>query len=118
MLTAIEHSPDALCSAQTGYHDDRFVIMPTALSFSCKGATMKAVAAALILAFASASAFAATCTATAQEKKLAGAAKTSFLKKCESDATATCEAASAEKKLAGAAKNSFMKKCAADAVGQ
>ena len=67
----------------------------------------------------SSSAFAAdaTCTAAAAEKKLAGAAKTSFLKKCETDATATCDTAAAEKKLAGAAKNSFTKKCVKDAVG-
>jgi hypothetical protein len=58
-----------------------------------------------------------TCQARAAEKKLAGAAKTSFLKKCEKDATATCEAAAADKKLAGAAKNSFTKKCVKDAVG-
>ena len=58
-----------------------------------------------------------TCNAGAAEKKLAGAAKTSFLKKCEKDATATCDAAAKEKKLAGAAKNSFSKKCVKDAVG-
>jgi psiF repeat len=58
-----------------------------------------------------------SCNAAAAEKKLAGAAKTSFLKKCEKDATATCELASKEKKLAGAAKNSFEKKCVKDAVG-
>jgi hypothetical protein len=58
-----------------------------------------------------------SCTANAAEKKLAGAAKTSFMKKCEKDATAACEAAAAEKKLAGAAKNSFTKKCVKDAVG-
>lgn len=58
-----------------------------------------------------------TCNAAAAEKKLAGAAKTSFLKKCEKDATATCEAASKEKKLHGAAKTSFEKKCVRDAVG-
>jgi len=39
------------------------------------------------------------------------------MKKCESDAAAKCDAAAAEKKLAGAAKNSFTKKCVADAVG-
>jgi hypothetical protein len=68
------------------------------------------------LAFADAS-----CDAKAAEKKLAGAAKSSFLKKCEADAaaaspqaTSSCEAKAAEKKLAGAAKNSFMKKCEAD----
>ena len=59
----------------------------------------------------------ATCQAAATEKKLAGAAKTSFLKKCEADATAKCEAAAAEKKLAGAAKTGFEKKCVKDAVG-
>ena len=51
------------------------------------------------------------------EKKLAGAAKTSFMKKCEKDATAACETQAGEKKLAGAAKTSFVKKCAKDAVG-
>ena len=58
-----------------------------------------------------------TCNAAAKEKKLAGAAKTSFLQKCEKDAKAACEAASKEKKLSGAAKNSFEKKCVKDAVG-
>jgi hypothetical protein len=60
----------------------------------------------------------ADCEAKATEKKLAGAAKTSFLKKCEKDAgPSACEAKAAEKKLAGAAKNSFVKKCTADAAG-
>jgi psiF repeat len=58
-----------------------------------------------------------SCNAAAAEKKLAGAAKTSFLKKCTKDAAATCDMASAEKKLAGAAKTSFTKKCNRDAVG-
>jgi hypothetical protein len=58
-----------------------------------------------------------TCAAKAAEKKLAGAAKTSFLTKCEKDARAVCDTAAAEKKLAGAAKNSFVKKCVGDAVG-
>jgi hypothetical protein len=53
----------------------------------------------------------------ASEKKLAGAALTSFSKKCENDARKACEADSKERKLAGAAKNSHMKKCVADAVG-
>ena len=60
---------------------------------------------------------AASCAAQATDKKLAGAAKTSFLTKCEKDATATCDIQAAEKKLAGAAKNSFTKKCVTDAVG-
>jgi len=70
------------------------------------------------LAFAG-SAFAqdATCMANATEKKLAGAAKNSFLKKCEKDAAASCEITSKEKKLAGAAKASFTKKCIKDTVG-
>jgi hypothetical protein len=58
-----------------------------------------------------------TCSASATEKKLAGAAKTSFLKKCEADAQAKCEASASEKKLAGAAKNSHVKKCVSEAVG-
>lgn len=73
------------------------------------------------LAFSTAS-FAQTpapsCNAVAQEKKLAGAAKTSFLKKCEREATEKCDAAAAERKLAGAAKNSNVKKCVKDAVGE
>lgn len=59
----------------------------------------------------------ASCHAAAAQKKLAGAAKTSFLTKCQKDATAACEAKAAEKKLAGAAKNSFTGKCVRDAVG-
>jgi hypothetical protein len=39
------------------------------------------------------------------------------MKKCEADAQAKCEAAAAEKKLAGAAKSSNIKKCVGDAVG-
>jgi hypothetical protein len=62
-----------------------------------------------------------SCDARAAEKKLAGAAKTSFLKKCEREAAAAsaaeaCTAKAAEKKLAGAAKNSFVKKCEKDAA--
>ncbi|MDO9434921.1 PsiF family protein [Hydrogenophaga sp.] len=58
-----------------------------------------------------------SCTAAATEKKLAGAAKNSFMKKCERDAAAVCTTNAADKKLAGAAKNSFTKKCTRDAVG-
>ena len=62
---------------------------------------------------------AATCEEQAAEKKLAGAAKNSFMKKCEKDsAGAACEAQAADKKLAGAAKNSFVKKCVKDAGGK
>ncbi len=59
----------------------------------------------------------ATCQSTAAEKKLSGAARTSFLKKCESDAQAKCDATAADRKLSGAAKTSFSKKCVTDAVG-
>jgi hypothetical protein len=59
------------------------------------------------------------CEAQATEKKLAGAAKTSFMKKCEKDASdaamKTCDTQAADKKLAGAAKTSFVKKCVKDA---
>ncbi|MGE0099554.1 MAG: PsiF family protein [Hydrogenophaga sp.] len=58
-----------------------------------------------------------SCNAAAAEKKLHGAAKTSFLKKCEKDAAATCDMAAAEKKIHGAAKTSFTRKCVKDAVG-
>ena len=61
--------------------------------------------------------FAKSCSDMSAEKKLAGAAKNSFLKKCEKDAKASCEADSDEKKLSGAARNSHMKKCVNDAVG-
>ena len=60
------------------------------------------------------------CEAQATERKLSGAAKSSFITKCQKDAaaaaTATCETQAAEKKLAGAAKNSFVKKCEKDAA--
>ena len=59
-----------------------------------------------------------SCNAQATEKKLAGAALASFMKKCETDAKGACTKSSAEKKLAGAAKTSFEKKCVEDAVGK
>lgn len=59
----------------------------------------------------------ATCKSDSADKKLAGAALTSHMKKCESDAKAKCEADSKAQKLAGAAKASHMKKCVSDAVG-
>ena len=69
-----------------------------------------------------ASAANADCEAKASEKKLAGAAKTSFIKKCEAEAGAApaaaspaCEKSAADKKLAGAAKTGHIKKCMADA---
>ena len=79
----------------------------------------KIVIAAVLGMFAANMTFAAdsSCDAKAAEKKLAGAAKNSFLKKCNKDAALTpCETQAMEKKLAGAAKNSFLKKCEKDAA--
>jgi len=59
----------------------------------------------------------------AADKKLAGAAKTSFVTKCEKDggkgasAAAACDKQADDKKLAGAARTSFTKKCVTDAGG-
>jgi hypothetical protein len=72
---------------------------------------------ALSVFAAAAQAADATCTVTAGEKKLAGAAKNSFMKKCETDAKTACETQAADRKLSGAARNSFVKKCTTDAVG-
>ena len=82
----------------------------------------------------------ADCQAQASKKKLAGAAKTSFMKKCEKSekseksvksasgaasgakakakakvaASPACEKSATDKKLAGAAAKSHIKKCMAD----
>jgi hypothetical protein len=53
------------------------------------------------------------CLDQAVEKKLAGAAMASFMKKC---ARESCDTAGADKKLAGAARTSFTKKCVADTL--
>ena len=75
------------------------------------------LATTLLLGMATASFADGTCSSNASDKKLAGAAKTSFLKKCGSDAQKSCDDQAATKKLAGAAKASFTKKCVTDAVG-
>jgi hypothetical protein len=71
--------------------------------------------AAIIATFAAGSAFAQdSCESKAMSKDgkpLAGAAKTSYMKKCMADSCATKAVGSDGKKLAGAAKTSFMKKC-------
>lgn len=72
------------------------------------------IAAISLLATGTASA---TCKSDAADKKLAGAALNSFMKKCENDAKAKCDADSAAQKLAGAAKASHTKKCTNEAVG-
>jgi hypothetical protein len=63
----------------------------------------------------------AACEKSADEKKLAGAARTSHIKKCEADGggaaakgNPACEKSADDKKLAGAARTSHVKKCNAD----
>jgi len=67
-----------------------------------------AVVAAPTLAFAEDA-----CMTSAMDKKLAGAAKTSFMTKCEKDA---CMAQAKDKNLHGAAEMSFVKKCVKDSM--
>ena len=88
-----------------------FLILGASLSFVAAQAQDKPAAGA-------------SCEAKAIDKNgkpLAGAAKTSFVNKCEKEAkaAASCETKAIDKNgkpLAGAAKNSFMKKCEADAA--
>ncbi|RBP06407.1 hypothetical protein DFR50_13127 [Roseiarcus fermentans] len=76
--------------------------------------TFALAALALCLAGASTLAFADdACMTQSMDKKLAGAAKTSFLTKCERTA---CDGQAADKKLYGAARTSFVKKCVKDAM--
>ncbi|RTL29289.1 MAG: hypothetical protein EKK47_13820 [Burkholderiales bacterium] len=85
---------------------------------------MRALIATVSLALLSTLAHAGeACEAKAVDKNgkaLAGAAKTSFMKKCEKEAGgAACEAKAVDKNgkaLAGAAKSSFMKKCEKEAA--
>ena len=76
------------------------------------------VLAAVLATFAAGSALADdTCESKAMGKDgkpLAGAAKTSFMKKCKMDACTPKAVGSDGKPLAGAAKKSFMKKCCED----
>ena len=77
---------------------------------------MKGIFLALFVTiFAAGSAFAQeTCESKAvgkDGKALAGAAKTSFMKKCMADSCATKAVSAEGKPLSGAAKNSFMAKC-------
>ena len=55
-----------------------------------------------------------SCSMQAMDKKLAGAAKTSFMTKCARD---SCGKMAADKNLHGAAMTSFTKKCEKDAMG-
>ena len=77
----------------------------------------KIMLAGLVVAFTGGVAFAQesceTKAVSKDGKPLAGAAKTSFMKKCMADSCASKAMSSEGKPLAGAAKNSFMKKCEA-----
>jgi hypothetical protein len=76
--------------------------------------TFARVALALGVAGAPALAYADdACMTQAMDKKLKGAAKTSFMTKCE---RTTCQSQASDKKLHGAAMNSFVKKCTKDAM--
>jgi hypothetical protein len=57
------------------------------------------------------------CTTTVQDKKLSGAAKTSFMTRCKNDTIARCDEMATNRKLFGAARNSFTNKCVNDGVG-
>jgi hypothetical protein len=62
----------------------------------------------------------ATCASDASDKRLNGAAKTSFMQKCTQTAEQKCSTnavGSNGKALSGAAKTSFVKKCVAEQVG-
>ena len=75
--------------------------------------TLAMVALTLGVAGAPALAYADDCMTQATDKKLAGAAKTSFMTKCE---RTSCESQAKDKKLHGAAMTSFVKKCTKDAM--
>jgi hypothetical protein len=93
------------------------------LTITAIAIALAAMAGPVFAASHAASAPMGNCEKMAAEKKLAGAAKTSFVKKCEADAAGgaaaaaspECEKSAADKKLAGAAKTSHIKKCMADA---
>ena len=85
--------------------------------------TLIGLSIAAMTLFAGSAYAAGECEAKAVDKNgkpLAGAAKTSFMKKCEGDSgTAACEAKAVDKNgkaLAGAAKTSSVKKCMAEAA--
>ena len=76
------------------------------------------ILAALITSLAVGSALAQSYESSAVSKDgkpLAGAAKTSFIKKCKRDACQSKAVSKDGKPLFGAAKNSFMRKCESDA---
>jgi hypothetical protein len=84
-----------------------------------QGERMRMILMSAVLSLYAATALAAdtSCKETATSKKLAGAALTSFMTKCQKDAQSTCDKAAQDKKLYGAAKTSFTTKCVKDATG-
>ncbi|BBQ00398.1 hypothetical protein BSFA1_55260 [Burkholderia sp. SFA1] len=104
---------------------NRFFAVATAAFFSVGIACAQTSAPAAATAKPAPTAAASNCEAQAIDKNgkpLSGAAKTSFVKKCEAGNKTTVSATCASKAvgkdgkpLAGAAKTSFMKKCEADA---
>ena len=79
---------------------------------------MKTTLLAIIAFFAVNVAFAqSACEMKAADKKLNGAAKNSFVKKCEKDARAVCENDEISKRTNGAAKEAHIKKCIKESVG-
>jgi hypothetical protein len=74
------------------------------------------IVAALTLFGASVAIASPACESAADQKKLSGAARTSFLGKCEreSKVVQTCDAQATEKKLSGAARTSWSKRSAAN----
>ncbi|MCC6887180.1 MAG: hypothetical protein IT536_01370 [Hyphomicrobiales bacterium] len=79
--------------------------------------TAAAATVALVSFYAAGPSLAASCKEEAAKRKLAGAALTSFMGKCEREAQESCDAKAGSQKLAGAAKTSFTKKCLSEAVG-
>ncbi len=81
---------------------------------------MKKVLFALALMAVGPMAHAASCADAATDKKLSGAARNSFIQKCERDtkatAKSTCDTQASDKKLSGAARNSFVQKCERDSA--
>jgi hypothetical protein len=78
---------------------------------------MKRIAWGLCVALVAVSMAHASCKSEATGNALAGAALTSFMTKCERDATTLCGNSSAELKLAGAVRTSHTKQRIDDSVG-
>ena len=95
-------------------------ILSGLLMLSPAGAWAQSVEApATVAASSPASAPAKTpCDALAADKKLSGAARASFLKKCNDDASnemrAACDLKAGEQKLSGTANRDYVKRCIAD----